>query len=408
MRKTDKFLESLKGVANSQSAAGLIAEMDDIMEGGKKIPDSRDKIVNLWFLLDGQDIMGRLVSSDLQAGLVQAVSGNSGGDTSKNILDDLDKYVKNMEKEYTGFNRDTADKDSGEYVSKYLVSEAADMIRMDVLKRDHDFKLTAAQLAEVISPDCVKGAINSEKTAGKILSLIPADKQDRFLKQDIADDLKLINDRNVYLPESIYLAMPGKTVENAEKVKFTAEYTGLPLIYNHLDNSLINSQFESFAYALIFIYIIFVMQLKSFRMGLIGLAPIILTVIMMFGIMGFFGIPLDVATVLTGSIALGIGIDYAIHFSVRFKNFYLAGYTAKDAIMETLRTTGKAILINVVAVTMGFLTLLFAQLVPLQRFGILIAVAMVGSGLGALTTLPAMLLRTNPGFLGKLDKKKEK
>jgi hypothetical protein len=161
-------------------------------------------------------------------------------------------------------------------------------------------------------------------------------------------------------------------------------------------------------YALAFIYIIFVLQLKSFRFGFVGLVPIVLTVCIMFGIMGFCKIPLDVATVLTGSIAMGIGIDYAIHFSVRFKSFFLGGDSPADAVMNTLRTTGKAIVINVAAVTAGFVTLLFARMVPMQRFEVLIAVAMIGSGMGALTTLPALLLKSNPKFLGKLEKRREK
>ena len=121
----------------------------------------------------------------------------------------------------------------------------------------------------------------------------------------------------------------------------------------------------------------------------------------MFGVMGFAGIPINVATVLVGAIALGIGIDYVIHFSIRFTTYYRGPGTAAEAVKKTMQTTGRAIIINVMAVTMGFITLIFAHLLPLQQFGILTAIAMLGSGLGALTLLPALILLAPSAFMGR-------
>jgi predicted RND superfamily exporter protein len=70
------------------------------------------------------------------------------------------------------------------------------------------------------------------------------------------------------------------------------------------------------------------------------------------------------------------------------------------AVTKTIRTTGKAIIINVLAVTMGFIALLFADLIPLRQFGLLTAIAMIGSGLGALTLLPALILCAPTVFIG--------
>jgi predicted RND superfamily exporter protein len=188
---------------------------------------------------------------------------------------------------------------------------------------------------------------------------------------------------------------------SAGAVSFSVGHTGMPLIYRHLDDSLVKSQVQSFIIALVFIYLLIAFQLRSFIGGLFGLIPILLTVVLMFGIMGFAKIPIDVATVLAASVALGIGIDYSIHFSIRFKTFYKGMGRVGEALDNTLKTTGRAIIINVLAVTMGFVTLLFAQLVPLQHFGVLVAITMIGSGLGALTLLPATILMTKAGFMKK-------
>jgi len=65
----------------------------------------------------------------------------------------------------------------------------------------------------------------------------------------------------------------------------------------------------------------------------------------MFGVMGLTAIPLNVATILSGSIALGIGIDYSIHYLARYRFYYYQGLDIKSALVMALKTTGHAILI---------------------------------------------------------------
>jgi predicted RND superfamily exporter protein len=111
--------------------------------------------------------------------------------------------------------------------------------------------------------------------------------------------------------------------------------------------------------------------------------------------MGITGIPLDIATVLVGSIALGIGIDYSIHVISGFNNHLKENGDAEKAVEKTIMTTGRAVIINVVSVAAGFLLLIFSHMVPLKNFGLLIAISMIGSGLGALTLLPVILILAN-------------
>jgi len=134
--------------------------------------------------------------------------------------------------------------------------------------------------------------------------------------------------------------------------------------------------------------------------GLMGLIPIFFTLAIIFGVMGYLKIPLDIATVLVGSISIGIGIDYSIHFINRFKKEFLQNRNELKALRITLETTGRAIVINVITVMLGFLVLIFANLIPLQRFGILVAITMIGSGIGAITLLPAVILITKAKFVG--------
>jgi predicted RND superfamily exporter protein len=118
--------------------------------------------------------------------------------------------------------------------------------------------------------------------------------------------------------------------------------------------------------------------------------------------MAIFRIPLDVVTVLIGSVAVGIGIDYTIHFITRFKVEHTRDKTELEALDKTLETAGKAIVINALSVMMGFLVLVLGDIVPMQRFGYLIALTMIISATASITILPALLLVTRAGFVGRL------
>jgi hypothetical protein len=168
------------------------------------------------------------------------------------------------------------------------------------------------------------------------------------------------------------------------------ELTGMGPIYQHLDSAIVASQLWSLLLAIAFMFVCNLLMLRSVSGALVGLVPIIFTLFVLFGVMGAAGIPLDIATVLIGSISLGMGIDYSIHFLNRYRKELASGRSREDSLVETLSTAGRAIVINVATVSIGFVALVFGGLIPLRRFGLLIPVTMVSSGLAALTLLPAV------------------
>jgi hypothetical protein len=173
------------------------------------------------------------------------------------------------------------------------------------------------------------------------------------------------------------------------------QITGMPFIDVTMDRSLINSQIGSVLIAVLFVILIVGLILRSLISGLYAAIPIVAAIIILFGFMGFTGIPLNIATVLVASITVGIGIDYSIHVISHFKSGIRKGETVTEALTETIEISGKAIIINVFSVSAGFLVLLFSEMVPLEYFGLLISLSMFGAGLGALTLLPAILILSN-------------
>ena len=159
-----------------------------------------------------------------------------------------------------------------------------------------------------------------------------------------------------------------------------------------MDRSLVKSQITSLLIAVILVITVISFMFRSLREGINASLPILATIAILYGFMGFTGIPLNIATVLVASVAMGIGIDYSIHFISHFNHRFKKSNNINEALKDTMLISGKAIFVNFISVAAGFSVLVFSDLVPMMYFGILIALSMLGSSMGALTLLPATIL----------------
>jgi predicted RND superfamily exporter protein len=218
MIKTENYMKEFPAIDRTQSIADLVEEMNDVMGEGKKIPDVRAKIENLWFLLEGQDIMPQLVSDELDKAIIQSKLAS----TDSKVLNDFITYMED------------------------------------------------------------------------------------FVTKNSTGECKI-------------------------------EVTGMPFVYSQLEKSLINSQMSSLVIAIIMVLLIVGLILRSPMKGVFAAIPIIATIIILFGFMGATGIPLDVATVLVASVALGIGIDYSIHIITHFSFVYKETGELDKSMEETIK-----------------------------------------------------------------------
>jgi predicted RND superfamily exporter protein/outer membrane lipoprotein-sorting protein len=139
---------------------------------------------------------------------------------------------------------------------------------------------------------------------------------------------------------------------------------------------------------------------RSLVGGLLVLVPLLLAVLVNFGLMGLAGIRLSIGTSLISAMAVGIGADYAIYLIYRYREELGRERDEAAALRVTLATAGKAILFVASAVAGGYGVLLFSYGYYIHMwFAILIASAMLVSSLGALTLLPALLLTLRPRFV---------
>ena len=177
------------------------------------------------------------------------------------------------------------------------------------------------------------------------------------------------------------------------------EIGGDALVEKSLNNLVVQSQLSSVAISLFMVFVILAIYYRSAIAGLIGLAPLSISILINFAVMGFAGIKLNIGTAMVASISVGIGIDYTIHYMAAYHNEFLATGGKGDFLRRTFLTSGKAILFNAVSVGAGFAVLCLSQFNILADLGLLIALTMGTSALVSLTVLPVLLIITNPAFI---------
>lgn len=168
--------------------------------------------------------------------------------------------------------------------------------------------------------------------------------------------------------------------------------TGSPSLYIQLSKKLIASQLVSLGMSFGTVGFIVAVLLLSLGAGLLSLVPLLVAVAGNFGVMGYAGAYLDMATVMIACLTVGIGVDYAVHFLTRYRNARRAALPHGEALAETYRTSGRAIVVNALTLTLGFLVMLLSRFGALNTFAWLIALTMITSMLGALLVLPAVLV----------------
>ncbi|OYW11012.1 MAG: hypothetical protein B7Z55_19940, partial [Planctomycetales bacterium 12-60-4] len=152
-------------------------------------------------------------------------------------------------------------------------------------------------------------------------------------------------------------------------------------------DSLVTSSFLAFG----IILLIFVVQLKSIPAGIVAMIPNIAPIVVVFGLISYYGIRVDIGTMITASIGLGMAVDGTLHFLEWFKKELAEGKSRHAAVASTVTHCGPAIWQTSWMIALGLLVLLPAELLLISRFGWLMA-AMVGVAmLGDLVLLPQLL-----------------
>ena len=184
-------------------------------------------------------------------------------------------------------------------------------------------------------------------------------------------------------------------------------YTGvIPVVYK-AQRTLLYSLVESIGLAFVLIALVMVMLLNpgqfpiswlspsnlgnGMMAGAISMIPNVFPVLLVFGIMGHLGIAIDIGTMMTASVAMGVAVDDTIHFLSWFRQNLDKGLSRGEALIETYRRVGPAMTQTTIVGGLGLFVFSLSTFTPTQRFGTLMLTMLAAALVGDLIMLPALL-----------------
>ena len=225
--------------------------------------------------------------------------------------------------------------------------------------------------------------LTNDKAKDVLNSYISPDDRSARITFRIIDSYKDINRNDLLMKIDSYLA---------NKLKDTyVEYqlSGLGVLYNNLLQSLFGSQITSLAFVFGAIFLMLLILFRSLLTSLIVIFVPLVAVGFVFSFMSLFSIPLDIMTITIASISVGMSVDYAIHIAWRFREEQKISRSSAE--INTINSSGQAVLITAMTVIVGFLVFIFSNFNPTVLFGLLSAVAIFVSAALALRLIPIFL-----------------
>jgi len=201
-----------------------------------------------------------------------------------------------------------------------------------------------------------------------------------FLKDaNYVDTAKLLSDIRAY--EREHLAPKGIRIGFAGDVALSQS----------LIKSIVTTQLQSLFWSVLGIYLLTAFLGGSLRWGVYCVLPSLFTVVIKFALMGWWGIPLGVATSMFAAMTLGIGVNCAIQLLEAYGQARAGGAALPEALSRTMRLTGPPALINTLAVSLGFGVLMLSQVPANARLGLLVVLGLVNCFIVSLVLLPVLL-----------------
>ena len=183
------------------------------------------------------------------------------------------------------------------------------------------------------------------------------------------------------------------------------QWFGLTYINTVWQEKMVAGMLTAFLGSFIIVLILMTILFRSFFWGLLSMAPLTVTIAMIYGIIGLIGKDYDMPVAVLSALSLGLAVDYAIHFNVRSRQLFETFGNWKDTAKAAFGEPARAIFRNVIVIGAGFLPLLLAPLIPYQTVGVFISAILVLAGATTLLALPALItLFENLFFPKRLQK----
>jgi hypothetical protein len=168
--------------------------------------------------------------------------------------------------------------------------------------------------------------------------------------------------------------------------------TGISPLFGRTLAASIESAAKSYLIAFVAITLMMILLTVSIRIGLLSMIPNLFPILVVMAVMFPFHMPLDMFTMLVGSIAIGLAVDNTIHFVHNFRRYHQRSGDAHEAVRLTFTTTGRAMLTSSVVLSLGFFVYMFAYTKNIYNFGLLSGLAIIVATLSDFFLMPALMV----------------
>ena len=348
-------------------------------------------------------------STEIYKGM-KVIDENLGGTSPLDIIvkfkdDEKTTPLKNKNQdEYDDFENEFDEKNSDK---QYWFSQD----KMDTITAIHDYLETIPEIGKVQSLATLLkvGEIlnKNERLDGITLALLynqlPPKYKDMILspyinieKNEARITMRII-DSNPDLRRNDLLTKINTDLREIIKNKETTyQLSNLMVLYNNMLQSLFNSQIATLGVSVLILSIMFFVLFRSFKIVLIALLANVIPISLLFGIMGWLNIPLDIMTITIAAIAIGIAVDDTIHFIHRFEDEFKLDHDYVNAMRRAHNGIGHAMYYTTLIIVIGFSILMLSNLVPTIYFGLLTVIIMINVLAADLLLLPKLLLMFKP------------
>ena len=172
--------------------------------------------------------------------------------------------------------------------------------------------------------------------------------------------------------------------------------TSMMVLYNNMLQSLFRSQILTIGVVIFALLTMFMILFRSLRIALIAIFPNVLSSVVVLGVMGLAGIPLDMMTITIVAISIGIAVDDTIHYIHRFGTEFKSDRSYINTVHRCHGTIGNAMYYTSLTIVLGFSILSLSNFIPSVLFGLLTGLAMIIALVAALTLLPRLIILFKP------------
>jgi predicted RND superfamily exporter protein len=178
--------------------------------------------------------------------------------------------------------------------------------------------------------------------------------------------------------------------ENPPPPGIEINWAGLPYINIEWQHQMVTGMRSSLLSSFGVVFLMMVFLFRSIRWGFISMLPLSITIMAIYGFIGYIGKPYDMPVAVLSSLTLGLSIDFAIHFIQRLRTIYGRTGDFRQSFNEIFEGAGRAISRNVLVIAIGFVPMLFSNLIPYVTVGAFFLAIMAVSGLVTMLLLPAI------------------